>query len=73
MGRLLYGQSMTEELPVHEIIVKKNAECIKVHDLHFIAVNHPEFFVEKNYIISDETLVKIHHPEVLLQPPNVIS
>ena len=70
----MYGQSMTEELPVHEIIVKKNAECIKVHDLNFISVNHTEcFLLEKNYVTSDETLVKIHHPEVLLQPPNIFG
>lgn len=72
VGKLIWGQTMTEEIP-HEIHLKTGP---------LIEAQHPNFLdfltehlnankkLVKKYYSFNEHADDIHHLEVLIQPPN---
>lgn len=75
VGCLLSGQTMTEELPVHEVNVKLGLTLENPHSNLLAFLNAEGLFNDTNteYFISDEHIHLCHHLEVLLQPPNAIA
>ena len=68
VGRLLWGQTMTEEI-THEINIK-HSPALKDAFSHLGITLLSDASLCQNYVIENEALIKCHHLEVLIQPPN---
>ena len=73
VGKLLWGQTMTEEIPAHEIHVK-GSPAVQTEPPNFLDFLHSQLDANiklaKLYYSFDENAYSLHHLEVLLQPPN---
>ena len=69
VGRLLSGQTMTEEIPVHEVAVKVSPvlEIFHSHQTHF---SNSISTSELSYFDHNEDLITFPYLEVPVQPPN---
>ncbi|HEY0298387.1 MAG TPA: hypothetical protein VGB84_04130 [Arachidicoccus sp.] len=75
VGKLLSSGQVTEDVQHGDHPVKQTIDDDVLNKFwsshHYLPTNSPECFsLAKRFYITDDALIKCHHLEVLLQPPN---
>ncbi|ANI87903.1 hypothetical protein A9P82_00340 [Arachidicoccus ginsenosidimutans] len=75
VGKLLSSGQITEDVQHADTPVKQMTDDDSLSKFwtshHYFAVSSPSSFsLSKRFYITDDALIKCHHLEVLLQPPN---
>ena len=71
VGKLLWGQTLTEEVPAHETHVPQSPIVETEHPnlLDYLQQLNPHKENTKEYYSSNDRLRVMHHAERLLRPP----